>query len=596
MSTVSSCWYRCSPAKTRRRKVVTAKSPARRQRHRSPARQLPTDSRTARPAARFERAATAGPHATRHVRFKVSPAKLPPPPSPYLATTSPPRKSKTPSARLRQGTGAGADSTSSPAQPTPNRRRASTSGVHEHGKGQRLRARPSSARSLPSLQHADGGSSKRARVLQPWSHEQSSGPSPTSNHAERLTTNLLELGGAGTHNSVRNREVVKATRRLEESTPYHAEHDKVVAKVLALGHDASANKAERLSGTLGVSRSRVKTQTKEVRISVESVVRWLLTKFWGAQLKELLAATRGMIPPELLFSEGLKKYREEWAAGTAVKVMGRILHGLTSSAWQKWQTYTKFRRWEEADKAVRSVQRVVRGFMGRRHFKRVLAAKRAREAKARKRAARVSAVAVGWGGGYVPSDWGCRQIKRKKDRAATKIQKIVRGVFGRATAKHRAQMIKSAIMIQRKYRAHHSKLLVFLLEQRRLHRNLMATHIQRVRAMVAQQVGPRAGHLVGRSSRSFAEVLVGTEPAFSGRSRTRKRTHAARPNVRPATRTGIAELVLQCYSRPGGSARARSVPYGKSWPTIAGKWPFASRGCGGRTLSGRSLRVASASG
>ena len=298
---------------------------------------------------------------------------------------------------------------------------------------------------------------------------------------------------------------MKATRRLEESTPYHVEHDKVVAKVLALGHDASANKAERLSGTLGVSRSRVKTQTKEVRISVESVVRWLLTKFWGAQLKELLAATRGMIPPELLFSEGLKKYREEWAAGTAVKVMGRILHGLTSSAWQKWQTYTKFRRWEEADKAVRSVQRVVRGFMGRRHFKRVLAAKRAREAKARKRAARVSAVAVGWGGGYVPSDWGCRQIKRKKDRAATKIQKIVRGVFGRATAKHRAQMIKSAIMIQRKYRAHHSKLLVFLLEQRRLHRNLMAIHIQRVRAMVAQQVGPRAGHLVGR----FVQVIRG---------------------------------------------------------------------------------------
>ena len=74
---------------------------------------------------------------------------------------------------------------------------------------------------------------------------------------------------------------MKATRRLEESTPYHAEHDKVVAKVLALGHDASAIKAERLSGTLGVSRSRVKTQTKEVRISVESVARWLLTKFWG---------------------------------------------------------------------------------------------------------------------------------------------------------------------------------------------------------------------------------------------------------------------------------------------------------------------------
>ena len=55
------------------------------------------------------------------------------------------------------------------------------------------------------------------------------------------------------------------------------------------------------------------------------------------QLKDLLDETRTYIPPEFLFSERLKNYREQWAASTAVKVMGRILHGLTSSAFQRWR-------------------------------------------------------------------------------------------------------------------------------------------------------------------------------------------------------------------------------------------------------------------
>jgi len=66
-------------------------------------------------------------------------------------------------------------------------------------------------------------------------------------------------------------------------------------------------------------------------------------------------------------------------------------------------------------------------------------------------------------------------------KAATRIQCVVRGIQGRAFAARRRELVKAATMIQRLYRAHRSRFLEFILQQRRLHRHAMANHIQRVR-------------------------------------------------------------------------------------------------------------------